>query len=133
VAEPPQDLEGISPPRPGHSAGRTGAGRRHREREIAHVLTRHGLHSLAGILSFEPHARHGDPDLEHFGAAAVPARELRLALEELGPTFIKLGQLLSTRADLLPVAYTRELSKLQDAAPAAPADAIRETVGVRFK
>jgi ubiquinone biosynthesis protein len=92
------------------------------------VLARHGLHSLAGILSFEPHGGHSGPDLAHSAAAAVPARELRLALEELGPTFIKLGQLLSTRAELLPAAYTLELSKLQDAAPPAPADAIRETV-----
>src|SRR4029077_10692156 len=89
----------------------------------AHVLTRHGLHSLAGMLSFEQHGSHRDTELEH---SDVPARELRVALEELGPTFIKLGQLLSTRADLLPVAYTRELSKLQDAAPPAPADAIWE-------
>jgi ubiquinone biosynthesis protein len=128
VAERPQDPAGPSQPDPEHSAERTGAGRRHREREIAHVLARHGLHSLAGILSFEPHGGHSGPDLAHSAAAAVPARELRLALEELGPTFIKLGQLLSTRAELLPAAYTLELSKLQDAAPPAPADAIRETV-----
>ena len=42
---------------------------------------------------------------------------LRLALEELGPTFIKLGQILSTRPDLLPPDFVSELSKLQDAAP----------------
>ena len=127
MAEPTDDLAGPSPP-PEHAAARTGAARRHREREIVHVLTRRGLHFLTGILSLQPHAGHGDPELEGSGAAAVQARELRLALEELGPTFIKLGQLLSTRADLLAPAYTRELSKLQDAAPPAPADAIREIV-----
>lgn len=37
----------------------------------------------------------------------------RMAIEELGTTFVKLGQILSTRADLLPPAYTKELSKLQ--------------------
>jgi ubiquinone biosynthesis protein len=42
---------------------------------------------------------------------------LRLALGELGVTFTKLGQMLSTRADLLPAALTAELSQLQDAAP----------------
>ena len=51
---------------------------------------------------------------------------LRLALEELGTTFIKLGQVLSTRADLMPPEYQAELAKLQDAAPPVPADDIRE-------
>jgi ubiquinone biosynthesis protein len=49
-----------------------------------------------------------------------------MALEELGATFIKLGQILSTRADLLPPEYLSELSKLQDAAPRVPFDAVRE-------
>ncbi|HOU82583.1 MAG TPA: hypothetical protein PLK62_05275, partial [Bacteroidales bacterium] len=40
--------------------------------------------------------------------------KLRLALEELGPTFIKLGQILSVRPDLLPLDYIKELEKLQD-------------------
>ena len=128
MAEPSQDLAGPSAAHQEHSAARSGAGRRRREREIAHVLARHGLHFLAGTLGLEPHDGHSGPELDHSGAAAVQARELRLALEELGPTFIKLGQLLSTRADLLPAAYTRELSKLQDAAPPAPADVIQETV-----
>jgi len=51
-----------------------------------------------------------------------------MALEELGATFIKLGQILSTRADLLPPEYQAELAKLQDAAPPVPWPAIRDTV-----
>ena len=48
---------------------------------------------------------------------ATPAAHLRMALEELGGTYIKLGQMLSTRPDLLPIDFIDELSKLQDQAP----------------
>jgi ubiquinone biosynthesis protein len=53
---------------------------------------------------------------------------LRLALAELGPTFIKLGQLLSARADLLPPSVVTELRRLQDEAPALPFDQIRGVI-----
>jgi ubiquinone biosynthesis protein len=45
-----------------------------------------------------------------------------------GRLFIKLGQLLSTRADLLPIEYPAELAKLQDAAPAVPTDVVKEII-----
>ena len=57
------------------------------------------------------------------------AREFRRALEELGTTYIKLGQLLSSRPDLLPDAYIAELEKLVDQVPAVPFDEIRRVVG----
>ena len=47
-------------------------------------------------------------------------RQLRVALEELGPTFVKLGQLLSSRSDITPPAVQQELSKLRDHAPSIP-------------
>jgi ubiquinone biosynthesis protein len=55
-----------------------------------------------------------------------------MALEELGPTFMKLGQMLSTRTDLLPPAYQHELAKLQDAAPPIPIEAVHETIIVEL-
>jgi ubiquinone biosynthesis protein len=110
----------------GETAGAGHLGKRRREREIAHVLARHGLVFLAHALGLDrlESALHHDKPSER----AIPARELRMALEELGPTFIKLGQLLSTRADLLSEDYRRELERLQDAAPPSPAAAITEIV-----
>ncbi|MFJ6671951.1 ABC1 kinase family protein [Actinosynnema sp. NPDC091369] len=56
------------------------------------------------------------------------ARSLRLALEEGGVTFVKLGQVLSTRPDLLPPEVVDELTLLQDKVPAAPWPAVREVL-----
>ena len=66
--------------------------------------------------------KHGVGGIRHRGAPsdvaqAEQARRLREALEELGPTFAKLGQILSTRADLLPPVFVEELSLLQDHVP----------------
>ena len=56
------------------------------------------------------------------------AERLRLALEELGPIFVKFGQLLSTRRDLLPVDIADELAKLQDRVPPFPGDIARARI-----
>jgi ubiquinone biosynthesis protein len=58
---------------------------------------------------------------------SAPER-LRLALGQLGPTFTKLGQVLSARPDLLPPAYVAELRRLQDRAPEVPFDQIKQAV-----
>lgn len=60
------------------------------------------------------------------------AVRLRLALEELGPVFIKFGQALSTRRDLLPPGLAEELSQLQDAVPAFPGDQARALVETAY-
>jgi ubiquinone biosynthesis protein len=98
-----------------------------RSREVARVLTGHGLGSIVdqiGLRRF-PLLR---PRAEENGHGVRPAERLRAALGELGATFIKLGQTLSTRADLLPADVVEELAKLQDAAPPVPVADIRRII-----
>jgi ubiquinone biosynthesis protein len=84
-------------------------------RRMAQSTRRYGQLTAIG-------ARYGLPGLASSGRAdpARLGRRLRLALEEAGPIFVKLGQVLSTRTDLLPVPVTTELARLQDRVPAAP-------------
>ena len=103
--------------------------RDHRERQIAEVLIRYGLSYLGNIVGLGHLMTAAHRRIERApGEAHTPAENLRLALEELGPTFIKLGQLVSTRADLLSTDYRAELAKLQDSAPAVPSEVIEEMV-----
>ena len=60
--------------------------------------------------------------------SAPSAVRLRLALEELGPIFVKFGQMLSTRRDLLPADIADELAKLQDRVPPFPAAQVTATL-----
>lgn len=89
-----------------------------RYRYIATVLVRHGYGSVLEYLEVDHRLSLPRRLLKQKASLHIsPAEHFRLALEELGPTFIKLGQILSTRPDLLPLAYIAELSKLQDSAP----------------
>lgn len=101
-----------------------------RYRDVAVVLARHGLGFLLGVSGLNrwlPPLGEADDSGVHQTRPTNPAH-LRLALEELGPTFIKLGQMLSTRPDLLPPEYLAELAKLQDDAPPVAADTILRLV-----
>jgi ubiquinone biosynthesis protein len=93
-----------------------------RYREIVAVLARHGIGTLGEQFGKDEEERN-----------RLRAEHVRLACEELGTTFIKLGQTLSTRGDLLPEPYRRELQKLQDAVPpvstAEIATVIRDELG----
>jgi ubiquinone biosynthesis protein len=84
---------------------------------ISRILVKHGLGEIGDRLWGRGRGKlkSGLPD----------AARIRRALEELGPSFIKLGQLMSTRADLFPPEYIDEFTKLQDQVPPVPFDGIR--------
>jgi ubiquinone biosynthesis protein len=100
--------------------------------EISVVFVRHGLGDLVRRLGVASVLERAGSVLQ-WGAGArstrlEPAQRLRQAFEELGPTFIKLGQMLSTREDLLPPEWTAELAQLHSNAAPLPYDTIVATV-----
>ncbi|MBV9080016.1 MAG: AarF/ABC1/UbiB kinase family protein, partial [Elusimicrobia bacterium] len=109
---PPQTTPGAAPP----------AGRTQRYRELARLLFKYGGREIVDRLKLGSFL--GDSD------SAVEARATELAddLERLGPTYIKLGQILSTRSDLLPPQVLEQLSRLQDRVTPMPADVVKTVV-----
>jgi len=102
-----------------------------RYREIAQVFLRHGFGELVDLLELQPYLAFPRRLIGQWREETPPLgapQRLRLALEELGPTFIKLGQVLSTRPDLIPPAYVAELAKLQDSVPPEPWEPIQERI-----
>ena len=88
-----------------------------RLREILQILAKYGFAFLVDQLNlggYLPKRRRAKTRGEH--GRSTPER-VRHMLAELGPTFVKFGQALSTRPDLIPPAYVKELSKLQDRVP----------------
>ena len=82
-----------------------------RYKDVTMLLMKYGRSDLVKQAGLEDHL---DLDESSLAEHAPEAKELAADLEKLGPTFIKLGQLLSTRADLLPPPYLEALSRLQD-------------------
>ena len=109
-----------------------------RLQDIASVLIRWGFGDvvkrmgMAGVLEKAGRLLHWQAVEEGRLRMDVPTR-LRCTLQDLGPTFVKLGQVLATRVDLLPPAWIDELGKLQNAVPALPWGAVlpqlREDLG----
>ena len=105
-----------------------------RYRQIADALARHGLGYLVGVLGLDRFVPF------HWGVLGHPRRaepytrseHIRMALEDMGAAFIKVGQILSSRPDLLPPEYQAELAKLQDAAPKVPKEAVEEMLAEEF-
>lgn len=103
-----------------------------RLRQILNILIRHGFGEIVSqlrifrfyILGKRFLSQKAEDAREH---KSTPER-LRLALEELGPTFVKLGQLMSTRSDWFPDEWSTEFKKLQDKVPPFPFEQVRELV-----
>ncbi|HSF32050.1 MAG TPA: AarF/UbiB family protein [Candidatus Tectomicrobia bacterium] len=103
-----------------------------RVREIARVLFRHGLGHVAQRLHLPGIRwwRRGLPAPEAM-PFSLPER-LRMIFEDLGPTFIKFGQILSIRRDVLPAEYLGEFEKLQDAVPPFPYAEVERLIREEF-
>lgn len=101
-----------------------------RLRKITTVLARHGFGEVVSRLGIARGRSERPPDSGGTREAdlAGMAVRIRRVLEELGPSFVKLGQIVSTRGDLLPADLLAELKKLQDAVPPVPFAEIRECV-----
>ena len=104
-----------------------------RYKDVAMLLIKYGRSDLISVAGLEGSVL---PDEIVAESQAAPAEDLAKDLEKLGPTFIKLGQLLSTRADLLPGPYLDALTRLQDQIAPFPFEEVERIVsgelGVRI-
>lgn len=107
-----------------------------RIRDISTVLVRHGFGEIVRRIGFgrgkkrEEAAPSEDDEAKGEKARAENSAAVRVrrVLEDLGPSFVKLGQIMSTRTDLLPIDVILELKKLQDSVPPVPFEAIKEQI-----
>jgi len=96
-----------------------------RYKDVAMLLIKYGRSDLISVAGLEGSVL---PDEIVAESEAAPAEDLARDLEKLGPTFIKLGQLLSTRADLLPGPHLEALTRLQDQIEPFPYDEVERIV-----
>jgi ubiquinone biosynthesis protein len=96
------------------------------------VLIKYGFEEVAGLVARRFRVGLGSKGIPTNRSEEMlqvsAARRLRMAMEELGPTFIKLGQLLSTRPDLIPAEFVEEFERLQDQVTPERPEIIREEI-----
>jgi len=102
---------------------------------IAKVLIKHGLGDVVEriVSRKEKEVEPGKVKPAIIKPGVLSPRRIRLILEELGPSFVKLGQLMSTRADIFPPEYIEELRKLQDRVPPIPYAEIKAVIEGELK
>ena len=107
-----------------------------RYRQILSILFKYGFGNLVDILKIEQYLDIGFQFVSRTRRDRVEklsrGERIRLMFEELGPTFIKLGQILSTRPDLIPVDIFSELAKLQDNVPSFSYPEVENIVQTEF-
>lgn len=99
--------------------------------EVLSILARNGFADLVDTLRSGMGGGHGERSAvreEQHTSPATRAERIRTVVEELGPTYVKLGQVLSTRSDLVPPDVLIELAKLQDRVGPFPFEAVRSIV-----
>jgi ubiquinone biosynthesis protein len=102
---------------------------------ITRLMVKHGLGDILDRILNRGKASAGDKSDRPVVARTVypSPQRIRRVLEELGPSFIKLGQLMSTRADVFPPEYIDELTRLQDQVPPIPFEKIKEVIERELK
>ncbi len=104
-----------------------------RLKQIAAVFIRHGFYDIVSKTNI-PGVSDGISRLEReypgktAGTNFSTAQRLRMVFEELGPTFIKLGQMLSLEPDIIPNDYVEEFKKLQDKVPPFSFEEVRDII-----